>query len=141
MNEQPPVVLLVDDEPESLFLTQRQLRRAGVPNRVLTFEGGRDVVDYLTAACRGQSPLPCLLLLDVKMPEMTGFDVLEWIRAQPALEHLRVVMLSSSDDPNDMKRARRLGAREYLLKYPAPETLARLVQSAACAGKPSPTAV
>ena len=141
MKEETPPIVLVDDEPESLFLIQRQFRRAGVPNRVVTLGGGRDVIDYLSAACRGASGLPCLLLLDVKMPEMTGFDVLEWIRAQPGLQQLRVVMLSSSDDPNDMKRARRLGAREYLLKYPAPETLARLVQSATGAGRPSPAVV
>jgi CheY-like chemotaxis protein len=72
-----------------------------------------------------------LLFLDIKMPRRDGFEALRWIRQQAALRDLNVVVLSGSDEPKDIARAKELGANRFLTKYPAPEVFAGIV--AACA--------
>lgn len=71
--------------------------------------------------------LPKLLLLDLKMPKLDGFDVLTWIKSQPGLETLPVVVLSSSVVEEDQKRARELGARDYIVKTGSREELIRVI--------------
>jgi CheY-like chemotaxis protein len=86
-------------------------------------------VDYLSGippyGDRELNPLPALLLLDLKMPRMNGFEVLSWLATQPNLGHLPVVVLTSSSDESDIQEARRLGARDYLIK---PHTTVELVE-------------
>lgn len=129
----PSPILLVDDEEESLFLITKLLEQGNVANPIRSFHDGEDVIEYLTGMCgnaAGRALRAGLMLLDVKMPRLSGFDVLAWIREQPLLKNLVVVMLSTSDDAKDMDRASQLGAHTYLLKYPAAETLAALVKLA-----------
>ena len=130
MNALPPV-LLVDDDEESLFLIERLLAQAKVANPIRTFGDGEDVIEYLGTACATTAShllRSGLLLLDVKMPRPTGFDVLAWIRKQPLLKNLVVVMLSTSEEAKDLERAKELGAHTYLVKYPTAATLAALVR-------------
>jgi CheY-like chemotaxis protein len=83
-------------------------------------ENGEQAIAYLKGegkyASREEYPLPSLLLLDLKMPRKNGFDVLEWIRQQPGLGSLRVVVLTSSDEIRDVNRAYQLGANSFLVK-------------------------
>jgi CheY-like chemotaxis protein len=70
------------------------------------------------------------MFLDLRMPRCGGFEVLKWVRAQPSLMNLKVVIVSTSALPEDATRARQLGALQFLSKYPSPETLAEIVTAA-----------
>jgi CheY-like chemotaxis protein len=95
-------------------------QKAKLPQRLVIVRDGQEAVDYLSGngryADRSAHPLPALVVLDLKMPRMSGFDVLAWLATQPALKEIPVVVLSSSGDESDMKKARQLGAREYFVK-------------------------
>lgn len=126
-----PEVLLVDDDEEALYLLRMLFEKAKVPNPILTFHDGDEAIEHLKASCFAvgdQMRNVALMLLDIKMPRLTGFDVLAWVRAQPGLKDLPIVMLSTSDEPEDVERAKELGAQSYLLKYPTAKTLAALVK-------------
>jgi CheY-like chemotaxis protein len=81
---------------------------------------GQEAIAYLKGAGkysnRDEYPLPDLLLLDLKMPRVNGFEVLQWIRQQPGLAPLRVLVLTSSDQIRDVNEAYRLGANSFLVK-------------------------
>jgi CheY-like chemotaxis protein len=124
-------ILVAEDDPTDAYFFERAFRRAGVPV-VLHFVGdGQQVIDYLNGtgefADRARHPLPQLLLLDLNMPRMDGFHVVRWIRKQPWLDALQVVIFSSSDEPKDIDRAYGLGANSYLVKPHSMEELTGLM--------------
>lgn len=129
-----PTVFIVDDDETDRLLAQRALRRIGVKNPVEQFASGTELMEHLTRAVEEvgrDTRLPaCLVLVDLRMPPPDGFEILEWIRRQPALSHLQVVVLTGSVDPKDMRRAAELRADLYLPKFPSDETLARVVSKA-----------
>jgi DNA-binding response OmpR family regulator len=112
--------LLVEDDPEQALLMIRAFRKAEihVPLPVLT--SGEELMAYLAKAERfpkkGETSLPSLLLLDVRLPGKSGLEVLEWIRNESRHPRLAVVMLSASSDPSDVNRAHELGANSYVIK-------------------------
>ena len=112
-------ILLVDDEKNDVFFMQRALTRAGVLNPVRVANNGREAIDYFQGAGRfanrQEFPLPCLVLLDLKLPYVMGLDVLQWIRRQPDL-HSIVLILSSSAAETDILDAYRFGANAFLVK-------------------------
>jgi CheY-like chemotaxis protein len=114
------VILLVDDNPDDIFLTKRAFERAGVPHQVQSATGGAEAIAYLAGDSpfhdRIQYPLPDLMLLDIKMLAVDGFEVLRWVRRQSQLSRLKVVMLTSSDDLRDVNLAYMLGANSFLVK-------------------------
>jgi len=73
---------------------------------------------------------PCVLFTDIKMPKLDGFELVKWIRRHREFDELTVVVMSASDNPQDVALAQKLGADRYLLKYPSPETLAELIRDA-----------
>jgi CheY-like chemotaxis protein len=113
-------ILLVEDERNDVFLLQHAFEAATITNAVQVLEDGRQAIDYLAGtgkyADRAEYPLPCLLLLDLKLPMKSGLDVLRWIQQQPQLRMLIVVVLSSSRNRSDVDAAYELGARSYLVK-------------------------
>jgi CheY-like chemotaxis protein len=113
-------ILIVEDDSDAAFLIRRLLDRAGITAPVEVVTDGEQAIDYLKK-CQGTAgcPLPDLLLLDLNLPRCNGFSVLAWIRAQPDLERLRIIVMSSSNWPADVQRARELGADDYLEKYPS----------------------
>jgi len=113
-------VLLADDDSNDIFFLRRAFEKAGVSSAIMDVPDGEKAIEYLGGAnCysdRTRYPLPSLLLLDLKMPKVNGFEVLEWIRTQRELHDLKVVVLSSSGLPADMQKARALGAHDYRVK-------------------------
>lgn len=120
-------LLLVEDDPNDQLLMLRSLRRMNTPMRLRVVSDGDEAISYLKGegpfADRDQFPLPKITLLDVKMPRRSGFEVLEWIRAQPKGREAVVVMLSSSMQPEDVRKAYHLGANSYLMKPCDPDDL------------------
>ncbi len=114
------VILLAEDDENHVLLIQRAFKLAGLLNPMVVVEDGEQAVAYLSGAGkyanREEYPLPCLLLLDLKMPNKNGFEVLEWLRRQPSLSSLRVVVLTTSDQVRDVNRAYQLGANSFLTK-------------------------
>jgi CheY-like chemotaxis protein len=91
---------------------------------------GQQVIEYLNGegryADRTRHPVPNLVLLDLKMPRVTGFDVLTWLRGRPDLKDMPVVVLTSSNYPDDLEAARKLGAADYRLKPSNPQHLVQV---------------
>jgi CheY-like chemotaxis protein len=124
-------ILVAEDDPTDAFFFQRAFRRAGIPVTLHFVRDGQEVLDYLDGkgiyADRASYPQPQLLLLDLRMPRLDGFDVLKWVRKRPDLQHMVVVLFSSSDAPRDISRAYDLGANWYLVKPHSMEELTGLV--------------
>jgi CheY-like chemotaxis protein len=119
MTEETPI-LLVEDNEDDAVLTKRALSLAGVTNPIVVVETGPAAIDYLAGTNqfhdRARHPLPAVVLLDLKLPMMSGHEVLSWIRSQRHLEGLVVVVLTSSSEPSDLRRSYSLGANSYLVK-------------------------
>src|SRR4051812_20485004 len=115
-----PIVLLVDDSKNDATLMRAVFERAGVVEPLRSAQDGDEAMAYLRGdgpyGDRLQFPLPTALLLDLNMPGKNGFELLEWIREQPALKRLRVFILSASSRAEDIERAYDLGASSYLVK-------------------------
>jgi CheY-like chemotaxis protein len=113
-------VLIPEDDPSDVFLLRRAFDHARVPARLHFVRDGQEAIDYLGGqaqfADRSEHPMPDLLILDLKMPRLNGFDVLSWVRKTPGLRRLLVTVLTSSDQPQDINRAYDLGANSYLVK-------------------------
>ena len=122
-------ILLVEDSEDNIFLVRHAMHKAGVTRPLQVVTNGEQAVQYLSGTNGysdwNQFPLPGIVLLDLKMPGMSGFDVLKWIRQRPGLKALRVAMLTSSDIPSEIKLAHELGANIFLTK---PVELDHLVQ-------------
>jgi CheY-like chemotaxis protein len=126
-------ILLVEDEPNDAFFFEHCARKVGVDNPVIIARDGREALDYLEGAHqfadREKYPLPWLVVLDLKLPRATGFEVLEHIRRGPMAQKLIVLVLTSSSSDSDIQRAYDLGANAYLVKPSDPRQLASLVQA------------
>ena len=131
MQELPPLVVAEDDEDDFFFL-RRAIRQAAIENPLLRFRDGVELIQFLEqippAEMGPAATTPWLLLLDITMPVMNGFEVLQWIATHKGLPRLRPIMLSGSYRPADIERAASLGAVDYLVK---PITAQRLAVVAA----------
>lgn len=116
----PEFILIVEDNDDHALLIQHAFRQARMANPTYRVTHGDEAIEYLSGegryANRVEFPLPSLVLLDLKMPRRNGFEVLEWIRKQPGLKNLRVVVLTTSDEIRDVNRAYELGANSFLVK-------------------------
>jgi CheY-like chemotaxis protein len=117
---QPSIILLVEDEENDVLLLQIAFEKAGVKWPIFRVANGLEAQAYLNGdppyQDRKRYPLPSLVLLDVRMPLMDGFQVLRWIRQQPAFVSMPVVMLTGSAQTNDADTAYQLGANSFLVK-------------------------
>lgn len=114
-------VLLVEDDINDIFLVKRAFKMAGIPNPLQVATDGQEAISYLLGtgkyADRETYPMPKLMVMDIKMPRLTGFEVLEWVKSQPsALKRIPVIIVSSSDNHNDINKAYELGANAYMVK-------------------------
>jgi CheY-like chemotaxis protein len=112
-------VLWVEDDADNILLIGRAMGKAGL-GRPAIARDGREAVDYLSGAERFANrdayPFPTFILMDLKLPKMTGLEVLQWIRAQPGIRRVPVIMFTSSQERSDIDRAYALGANAYLSK-------------------------
>ena len=113
-------ILLVEDRQDDILLVRRAFRKAGVRNPIEAVPDGEEAMAYLLGigqyADRARFPFPSLVLLDLKMMKMNGFETLRWIRSLPAFKSLRVIVLTSSEDIFDVNKAYELGANSFLVK-------------------------
>jgi CheY-like chemotaxis protein len=120
------VILVVEDNEDDVFLMKRMLKSSGVSLPVVAVENGQLALDYLSSDAH---PQPAVVFLDLKLPLLSGHEVLAWIRQQPHLEGLAVVVVTSSDEPSDVRRAYSLGANSYLVKPLTPRQLLGLAKA------------
>ncbi len=124
-------ILLAEDDENDIFLMGRAFDRAGITNPLFVVRNGQEAVDYLSGtgnySRREQYPLPGVLLLDLKMPWMDGFDVLTWLRGRTEFDALPVVVLTSSKLQKDIDRSRQLGVYDFRVKPQAFDDLVRLL--------------
>ena len=131
-------ILLVEDDPKDIDLTLRALAQYNLANEVVVARDGEEALDYLFH--RGDfetrsTDNPAVLLLDLKLPQVPGLDVLKWMRSQPALVEIPVVILSSSKHEEDVSTAYGLGANAYLVKPSDRGQLQRIAQMVALVKK------
>src|SRR5437879_9371695 len=114
------IILLAEDREDDVLLIRKAFSKANISNPLQVVRDGEEAIAYLSGegkySNRAEYPFPDLVLLDLKMPRLDGFGVWKWIRAQPGLEGLRVLVLTSSEDMRDINRAYGLGARSFLVK-------------------------
>ena len=115
-----PTVLYVEDEESDLLFMQVAFRNAGISHALQAVDNGRDAMDYLSGngkfANRQEHPLPAMVLLDLNLPVVSGFEVLEWLRRSSSFPDLPVVVFSSSSREEDKAKASELGATDYVEK-------------------------
>ncbi len=125
-------ILLVEDNPDDVLFLERAFAAAHVTAALRVVNDSAGAIDYLVGqgkyTDRGAHPLPALLLLDLKMPGASGFVVLRWLREQPVLKRLPVVMLTSSAREEDAAQAYDLGANSYLVKPSGLKQLSELAK-------------
>lgn len=126
-------ILHVEDDPNDTLLFQHACRKAGIVFDLQAVSDGDQAMAYLRGANdfsdRGKYPMPKLILLDLKMPRVSGFDVLSWLQSQDSLKQVPVIVLTSSNHDADVKRAYSLGAKSYLVKPVGFEALVDLVKT------------
>ena len=125
-------ILIVEDDANDILLLRRAFNKAGLVNPVHVATDGDMAVDYLQGngvyQDRAKHPLPVLILLDLKLPRRSGHEVLSWLRTQPGLRRIPVVILTSSRESKDLDRAYDEGANSYLIKPADPCDLLEMVK-------------
>lgn len=126
-------VLLVEDDLNDIFLVKRAFKMARLETPLQVVTDGEEATHYLSGhgkyADREAYPLPKLIVMDIKMPRLSGFDVLEWIKHDGALRRIPVIIVSSSDRPQDIDQAYELGANAYMVKPVNFHAVERLFES------------
>jgi CheY-like chemotaxis protein len=116
----PILILLVEDNPDHVLIIKRALELNNVLNEVRVVEDGQEALDYLYRRGRyadpEAAPRPGLILLDIKLPKVDGFEVLKQIKSDPMLKMIPIIMLTSSEQEADVVRSYLNGANSYIVK-------------------------
>jgi CheY-like chemotaxis protein len=124
-------ILLAEDSADDVFFFRRGLQKTGLNAEIKVVENGQEAIDYLTQqngyAEPMMSPRPDVIFIDLKMPEVDGFELLEWISKNYATPPFEAIVLTSSDEPRDYKKALDLGAHGYFLKPITSEQLSTIL--------------
>lgn len=125
------LVLYAEDDENDAFFMQRAFAKLGRSDALRIVRDGKQALEYLAGtgafADRAKHPSPALVLLDVKMPRMSGLEVLRWLRASPAHDRIPVVMFTSSTQDADLTTSRQIGANAYIVKPANADHLAALI--------------
>lgn len=133
-----PTLLLAEDSSDDAYFFERALKRSQMDCDLVHVSDGSAAVDALRKAQETGEGLPDLIFLDLKMPVMNGFEVLEWIQGQQFPSAPEVIVLSGSDHDADQRRARALGASDYLVKPITVDLLTKRLQNVKAADKRQP---
>lgn len=123
-------VLIIDDDPNAIELARRALHRANITLPTIALADGREAIAHLERCIAGEAKPPLFVFLDLNMPGIDGFAVLDWMRRQPALRRLPTIVLSLSTAERHVGRAFDLGATAYLQKFPPVSELKTVYQLA-----------
>jgi CheY-like chemotaxis protein len=133
MNFDEQTLLLVEDNEDDVFIFRRAYKQAQLKHPLQVVSDGQEAADYLAGngafSDRAKYPLPFLVLLDLKLPLKHGLEVLHGIRANPATINLCVIVLTSSAEDRDIRRAQELGAQAYLVKPPSNRVLLEVMSA------------
>jgi CheY-like chemotaxis protein len=134
MSDSNYTILLVEDEDNDATLLTMAFKKNNIPNPIQWARDGLEAIAYLNGegvyADRVRYPFPEVLLLDLKMPRMGGFELLSWIREHPEFKVIPTIIMTSSRHDPDVQKAYNLGANTYMIKPSAFEELARMVKLA-----------
>jgi CheY-like chemotaxis protein len=132
MNNNTIEILFAEDSAADAALTIRALKKSGLTNNIIHVRDGAEALDYLN--CNGKfdgrdkRSRPKLILLDIKMPKVSGIEVLEKIKSDPETKHIPVIILTSSREDPDIKRCYELGANSYIVKPVESENFFRAIK-------------
>jgi CheY-like chemotaxis protein len=128
-------VLLVDDDNIFNFINTQMLKQTGMASEIHTAMNGKQAIDYLNDSYRETSSVPDVILLDLNMPVMNGFDFLEAFKIMSLpdkeKEHVNIIVVTSSENQQDIDKARHMGANHYLTKPLSPESLKHALEYSA----------
>jgi len=117
---EPKVILLVEDNPDDVELTLHALKKNKITNEIVVAEDGKEALDYLFGegvhADRDASKTPILILLDINLPKLNGIEVLKRIKSDERTRLIPTVILTSSNEEQDLVNGYRLGANSYIRK-------------------------
>lgn len=117
MNQFPVDVLLIEDNPSDAELTIREIRKNRLANNLVHLKDGEEALQYLfTDGNEVHEPLPKLILLDIKMPKVNGFEVLQKLKSNTRTQSIPVIILTSSKEDPDIKKCYEMGANSYIVK-------------------------
>jgi CheY-like chemotaxis protein len=119
MPAEPLLILLIEDDDGHADLVKRNLERVGVSNAILRLHDGQEALDFLLGQEKSAFPgqgQPVLLLLDIKMPRVDGVEVLKQLKSNPRTAVLPVIILTTTDDPREIRRCYELGCSVYITK-------------------------
>lgn len=125
-------LVVVEDDPDAVLLLKRAFRKVGLEAPLHVVTDGEAAMAYLAGegpfGDRQAYPLPCIILLNLKLPKRSGLEVLEWMRARPQLGGIPVIVVTTSDEPRERRRAAELGAKHYDIKPIDSGSLLRLAR-------------
>ncbi len=120
LNSEKFSILLIEDDPNDQILIRRAVKKANILNSVFVLGDGEKAIQYLSGekdySDRSKHPLPILIILDLKMPKVSGLDVIEYVKKQPLIKRIPIIVLTSSKDTSDINSAYDLGVNSYLVK-------------------------
>ncbi len=129
-------ILLVEDDSNDILFIQRAFRRSKFDGLMQVVRDGDEAVAYLAGEGKYEDrnvyPLPGMILLDLKLPRRSGLEVLEWIRQQPVIKRIPVVILTSSKEHKDVNRAYDIGVNSYLVKPVNYDALTKMIEALDC---------
>ncbi len=133
-------ILLIDDDAYVGTMMRALLAKSGVRNQLLVYQDARNALEFLeravTLAPTQPAVVPCILFVDLLMPELDGFGVMRWVRARSVLHEAKLVVLTASTDTHDIERATLAGADLFLRKFPSASHLERVVKWSTEGGPP-----
>ncbi len=134
MEDSNYTILLVDDDENDVLLIRMAFEKSGIRNPIHWARDGMEAVAYLNGegaySNRESYPFPKVLILDLKMPRMSGLELLKWIRDHPEFKVIPTIIMTSSRLEEDVKNAYSLGANTYMIKPASLDQLAKMVKAA-----------
>lgn len=129
-NQTVKTVILVEDNDDDIFFIKKACAAAGVPHTLVVIQNGQAALNYLSGALESHpSALPDLVILDIKLPGVNGDEVLKWLRSEPKLKYLPVIVLTGSILKRDLATAYSSGATSYFHKQSVPAELGLLIKT------------